>query len=149
MHLTWTIILKKKRKEDAAWCSLFSSKLFIKHCTFVKPDLCVWCIWVKFHQTFVFSSLRWAQNIKDVVSGRRFWHWNVLKSSETKQNEWRSFYKWTEQNKTTKTRSVMSDSENEIDPIGNGEMFENYLAAKKNCEKKKGKKDRKAKSAKE
>ena len=28
-------------------------------------------------------------------------------------------------------------------------MFENYLAAKKNCEKKKGKKDPKAKSAKE
>ena len=28
-------------------------------------------------------------------------------------------------------------------------MFENYLAAKKNCEKKKGKKDSKAKSAKE
>ena len=43
----------------------------------------------------------------------------------------------------------MSDSENEIDPIRNGEMFENYLAAKKNCEKKKGKKDPKAKSAKE
>ena len=43
----------------------------------------------------------------------------------------------------------MSDSENEIDPIRNGEMFENYLAAKKNCEKKKGKKDPKAMSAKE
>ena len=43
----------------------------------------------------------------------------------------------------------MSDSENQIDPIRNGEMFENYLAAKKNCEKKKGKNDPKAKSAKE
>ena len=43
----------------------------------------------------------------------------------------------------------MSDSENEIDPIRNGEMFENCLEAKKNCEKKKGKKDPKAKSAKE
>ena len=43
----------------------------------------------------------------------------------------------------------MSDSGNEIDPIRNGEMFENYLAAKKNCEKKKEKKDPKAKSAKE
>ena len=42
----------------------------------------------------------------------------------------------------------MSDSENETDPIRNGEIFENYLAAKKNCEKK-GKKDSKAKSAKE
>ena len=43
----------------------------------------------------------------------------------------------------------MSDSENEIDPIRNGEMFENYFAARKNCEKKKGKRDPKAKSAKE
>ena len=43
----------------------------------------------------------------------------------------------------------MSDSGNEIDPIRNWEMFENYLAAKKNCEKKKGKKDPKAKSVKE
>ena len=34
--------------------------------------------------------------------------------------------------KTTKTRSVMSDSKNEIDPIRKGEMFENYLAANKN-----------------
>ena len=42
----------------------------------------------------------------------------------------------------------MSDSENETDQIRNGEMFENYLAAKKNCEKKKGKKYSKAKSAK-
>ena len=42
----------------------------------------------------------------------------------------------------------MSDSENEIDSIRNREMFENYLAAKKNYEKKKGKKDPKAKSAK-
>ena len=41
----------------------------------------------------------------------------------------------------------MSDSENEIDPIRNGEMFEN-IAAKKNCEKK-GKRDPKAKSSKE
>ena len=44
---------------------------------------------------------------------------------------------------------MISDSENEIDPIRNGEMFENYLAAKKNCKKKKGKKDPKVKSAKE
>ena len=43
----------------------------------------------------------------------------------------------------------MSDSENEVDPIRNGEMFENYFATKKNCEKKKGKKDSEAKSAKE
>ena len=43
----------------------------------------------------------------------------------------------------------MSDSENEIDPIRNGEMFANYLAAKKNREKKKEKKDPKAMSAKE
>ena len=43
----------------------------------------------------------------------------------------------------------MSDSENETDRIRNGEMFENYLAAKKNCEKKKGEKYSKAKSAKE
>ena len=44
----------------------------------------------------------------------------------------------------------MSESENEIDPIRNGEMFENYLAVKKNCEKKKKrKKDPEAKSAKE
>ena len=43
----------------------------------------------------------------------------------------------------------MSYSENEIDPIRNGEMFENYLAAKKNYEKKKVKKDPKAKFAKE
>ena len=51
--------------------------------------------------------------------------------------------------KQQRQRSVMSDNENEIDPIRNEEMFENYLAVKKNCEKKKGKKDPKAKSAKE
>ena len=43
----------------------------------------------------------------------------------------------------------MSDSEDEIDPFRIEEILENYLAAKKNCEKKKEKTDSKAKSAKE
>ena len=53
----------KKEKRKKKCLTLFDE---------VRSDLHVWCIWVKFHQTFGILSLLWVQNIKDGVSIKRF-----------------------------------------------------------------------------
>ena len=83
MHLRAYKIYKKRKRKikivlDDVERRLFSIKFFIHISWFVQPNFWVGYIWVQFHPSLGFPSLRWIQNICGKVCFKHFyWHSNV------------------------------------------------------------------------